>query len=87
MIERATTANLLATQQITEDDVSAVISAFVGDPRPGLFDLAAGYRVNVAGAIDEGPLLRELLGRAGASELLKRSTVRVAVMQAVPERA
>lgn len=86
MSERLTTAGLLATQQITEDDIAALVSAFVSDPRPGLIDLAAGYRVDVAGAIDEGLLLRELLGRTGASDMLKRSTVRVAVLQAVPER-
>ena len=87
MSERPTTADLLAEQQISEDDIVALVAASVSDHRPGPLDLALGYRMDVADAIDSGTLMREILGRAGASDMLKRSAVRAALMQALPVKA
>ena len=87
MTEQSTTSDLLEAGQITDDDVSAVIHAFVTDPREGLFDLGSDYRLNVAETIDEGPLVCEILRRVDASDDMKRAAVRVAVLLGTPVKA
>ena len=87
MTEQSTTIELIAAGQITDDDVSAAIHAFVHDPREGLFDLGNDYRLNVAETIDEGPLVCEILSRVDASDDMKRAAIRVAILMGTPVKA
>ena len=87
MTEHSTTGDLLAAGEITDDAVTAVVYAFVTDPREGLFDLGSDYQLNVAEAIDESPLVCEILRRADASDDMKQAAVRTAVLQGTPMKA
>ncbi|GJD44899.1 hypothetical protein AFCDBAGC_2768 [Methylobacterium cerastii] len=80
------TLDLLATLRIVDDDVTAVVDAYLADPSCGTVRFGEGYRIDPASAVAEHPFAATLMRRFWTGDELRRAAVRAAVMLAVPER-
>lgn len=80
------TIDLLNTLHIVDDDVSAVVEAYMADPDVGPVAFGEGFRINPAIAIAGHPFARTLMGQLWASDDLRRAAVRAAILLAQPER-
>ncbi|TXM72745.1 hypothetical protein FV226_11210 [Methylobacterium sp. WL12] len=80
------TLDLLDTLRIVDDDVTAVVDAYLADPSCGPVGFGEGYRIDPALAVAEHPFADTLMRRSWAGDELRRAAVRAAVMLAVPER-
>ena len=80
------TLDLLATLDIVDDDVSAVVDAYVADPRPRMIAFGDGYRIDPAAAVAAHPFANQLLRQPWAADDLRRAAVRAAILLARPER-
>lgn len=81
------TLDLLTTLHIVDDDVKAVVDAFMADPDGGPVDFGEGFRINPAVAVAHHPFAKTLISEPWASADLRRAAVRAAVLLARPERA
>ncbi|WP_144426393.1 hypothetical protein [Methylobacterium sp. ARG-1] len=80
------TLDLLETLRIVDDDVTAVVDAYLANPSCGTVYFGEGYRIDPALAVAEHPFAGTLMRQPWAGEELRRAAVRAAVMLAVPER-
>jgi hypothetical protein len=87
MARRPMTLDLFATRDIIDDDVSAVVDAYLADPRSGTVAFGEVYRIDPAAAVASHPFARTLMGQPWAGEALRRAAVRAAILLAEPERA
>ena len=78
------TLDLLVTLRIVDDDVTAVVDAYLADPSCGNVRFGEGYRIDPASAVEEHPFAATLMRRSWAGDDLRRAAVRAAVMLAVP---
>lgn len=81
------TLDLLATLDIVDDDVGAVVQAYLADPSRRMIAFGDGYRIDPAAAVAAHPFANQLLGQPWAADELKRAAVRAAILLARPERA
>lgn len=81
------TYNLLTTLDIVDDDVTAVVEAYMVNPSVGVVAFGDGYRIDPAAAVAAHPFTRALLGQPWADPDLRRAAVRAAIMLARPERS
>ena len=72
---------------IIDDDVSAVVDAYLDDPSSRSVEFGEGYRINPGAAVDAHPFARKLIDQPWAGEGLRHAAVRAAIMLACPERA
>jgi hypothetical protein len=86
MAKRPMTLDLFATLDIVDDDVSAVVDAYLADPTSGTVAFGEGYRINPAAAVASHPFARTLMTQPWADEALRRAAVRAAILLAEPER-
>lgn len=86
MLASYMTLDLLSSLDIVEDDVIAVVNAYIADPHRGLLGFGEGYQINPAEAVAAHPFAYKLLQQVWASEELKRAAVRAAIMLAHPEK-
>jgi hypothetical protein len=86
MANRLMTLDLFATLDIVEDDVAAVVNAYMADPTSGPVSFGEGYRIDPAAAVAGHPFANTLIGQPWASAELRRAAVRAAIMLAQPER-
>ena len=86
MANRPMTLDLLTSLAITEDDVSAVVDAYMRGPTSGPVPIGAGYRVDPAAAVAEHPFAATLINQPWARPELQRLAVRAAIMLAQPDR-
>jgi len=81
-----TIGELFRAKAISEEEIdTAVTSCVTSSPKEG-FLFAGAYTVNLAAAVHALPQARERLSDPGASEFLKHSAVRTAIMLARPEQ-
>lgn len=80
------TLDLLATLRIVDDDVTAVVNAYLADPSCGIVRFGEGYRIDPALAVAEHPFSSTLMSKSWVGDDLRQAAVRAAVMLAVPER-
>jgi hypothetical protein len=80
------TLDLFDTLDIVDDDVTAVVDAYMTDPTTGPISFGEGYRIDPAAAIADHPFANTLIGQPWASLELRRAAVRAAIMLAQPER-
>ena len=80
------TLNLFTILDIVDDDVAAVVDAYMADPGLGLVAFGEGYRIDPAAAVASHPFARALIDQPWASLELRRAAVRAAIMLALPER-
>ncbi|MCJ2055010.1 hypothetical protein MKL09_00335 [Methylobacterium sp. J-048] len=80
------TLDLCATLDIVEDDVAALVNAYMADPSSGHISFAEGYRIDPAAAVADHPFANTLIGQPWASPELLRAAVRAAIMLAQQER-
>lgn len=81
------TLDLLATLDVVDDDVCAVVDAYLADPRPRMIGFGDGYRIDPSAAVEAHPFADQLLRQPWASDELRRAAVRAAILLARPERA
>ena len=81
------TLDLLKTLRIVDDDVTAVVNAYLADPTCGVIAFGEGYRIDPALAVAEHPFASTLMRQPWAGDDLRRAAVRAAIMLAEPERA
>ena len=86
MANRLMTLDLFDTLDIVDDDVAAVVNAYMADPASGPVSFGEGYRIDPAAAIADHPFAKTLIGQPWASLELRRAAVRAAIMLAKPER-
>lgn len=77
--------DLLATLHVVDDDVAAVVDAYMADPQVGSVDFGEGYRIDPAAAVAGHPFARALMVQPWASDDLRRAAVRAAILLARPE--
>ena len=80
------TLDLLATLQVVDDDVLAVVEAYMTDPKAGTVAFGEGFRIDPAAAVEGHPFARTLIGQSWANDGLRRAAVRAAILLAQPER-
>ena len=81
------TLDLLPTLAIVDDDVAAVVDAYMADRGVGPVAFGEGYRIDPAAAVEAHPFARTLIEQPWASAELQRAAVRAAVLLARPERS
>ena len=81
------TLDLLATLHVVDDDVSAIVEAYMANSDIGAVAFGEGFRIDPAAAIAEHPFARTLMGQPWASDELRRASVRAAILLARPERS
>ena len=81
------TIDLLATLHIVDDDVAAVVDAYMADPLRGTVRFGEGFEIDPAMALAAHPFAAQLIGQPWAGEELRRAAVRAAIMLARPQRA
>lgn len=86
MPKRPMTLDLFTTLDIVDDDVSAVVDAYLADPTSRSIEFGEGYRINPAEAVASHPFARTLIGQSWADAGLRRAAVRAAILLAEPER-
>jgi hypothetical protein len=86
MANRLMTLDLFDTLDIVEDDVAAVVNAYLADPVSGPVSFGEGYRIDPAAAVAAHPFANTLIGQPWASTELRRAAVRAAIMLAQPEQ-
>lgn len=86
MANRLMTLDLFDTLDIVDDDVAAVVDAYMANPRAGSVAFGDGYRIDPAAAVAAHPFANTLIGQPWASAELRRAAVRAAIMLAQPER-
>jgi len=87
MLQDPMTLDLLATLDVVDDDVTAVVEAYMADPQRGMVAFGDGYRIDPAKAVDAHPFARRLMAQPWAGEELQHAAVRAAIMLASPERS
>ena len=87
MLRRLMTLDLFTTLDIVDDDVSAVVDAYLADPRPGTVAFGEGYRIDPAAAVAAHPFARTLIAQPWADARLRRVVIRAAILLAEPEQA
>ena len=80
------TIDLLATLHIVDDDVAAVVDAYMVDPQRGAVRFGEGFEIDPAVALAAHPFASRLMGQPWACEELRRAAVRAAIMLARPQR-
>jgi hypothetical protein len=80
------TLDLFTTLDIIEDDVSAVVDAYLADPTSRSVEFGGGYRIDPAAAIASHPFARTLIAQPWTEAGLRRAAVRAAILLAEPER-
>lgn len=86
MAKRPMTLDLFVTLDIVDDDVSAVVDAYLADPTSRTMKFGEGYRINPAAAVASYPFARTLISQPWADVGLRRAAVRAAILLAEPER-
>ena len=86
MANRLMTLDLFDTVDIVDDDVAAVVDAYMADPSAGSVAFSDGYRIDPALAVAAHPFANTLIGQPWASAELRRAAVRAAIMLTQPER-
>jgi hypothetical protein len=86
MEKRLMTLDLFATLDIVDDDVSAVVNAYLADPTSRSIAFSEGFRIDPAAAVASHPFARTLLTGPWADDALRRAAVRAAILLAEPER-
>ena len=81
------TIDLLATLHIVDDDVAAVVDAYMADPQRGTVRFGEGFEIDPAVALAAHPFASQLIGQPWAGEELRRAAVHAAIMLARPQRA
>ncbi|WP_081437822.1 hypothetical protein [Methylobacterium radiotolerans] len=87
MAKRPMTLDLFTTLDIVDDDVSAVVDAYLADPTPGSVAFGDGFRIDPAAAVASHPFARTLIDQPWADAGLRRAAIRAAILLAEPERA
>ncbi len=64
MANRLMTLDLFATLDIVEDDVTAVVDAYMTDPTSGPVSFGEGYRIDPAAAVADHPFANTLIGQS-----------------------
>ena len=81
------TLDLLETLAIVDDDVTAVVNAYMADRGCGSITFGKDYRIDPAAAVAGHPFANALIRQLWAHDGLRRAAVRAAVMLADPEHA
>ena len=80
------TLDLLTSLHVVNDDVSAVVEAYMVNPAIGTVTFGEGYRIDPAAAVAGHPFAKALMVQPWASDDLRRAAVRAAILLAQPER-
>jgi len=86
MLHDPMTLDLLATLDVVDDDVTAVVEAYLADPQRGTVAFGDGYRIDPAAAVAAHPFARSLMAQPWAGEELQHVAVRAAILLACPKR-
>ncbi|MGU3668435.1 hypothetical protein ACLBX9_30000 [Methylobacterium sp. A49B] len=80
------TLDLLATLHVVDEDITAVVEAYLANPQSGPINFGEGFRIDPAAAVAGHPFARTLMSQPWASDDLRRAAVRAAILLAQPER-
>ena len=80
------TFELLSTLEIVDDDVMAVVDAYMANPKCGPVSFGEGYRIDPGVAVAEHRFATTVMRQPWADKELRRAAVRAAIMLAEPER-
>lgn len=86
MSKRPMILDLITTLDILDEDVAAVVDAYLADPTSGPVPIGEGYRIDLAAAVAEHPFANTLIGQPWTSAELRQAAVRAAILMAKPER-
>jgi hypothetical protein len=87
MAENLTTGELYKAKAILEADVVAAVDAFMADPTTTAFLFGDGYQIDLSEAVRSHEWASVTVGTKDATEHLKRTAVRTAILLARPEKA
>jgi len=77
--------DLLATLHVVDDDVAAVVEAYMADPQVGSVTFGEGFCIDPAAAVAGHPFARTLMAQPWAGDDLRRAAVRAAILLAQAE--
>ena len=80
------TLDLLTSLHVVDDDVSAVVEAYMVNPDIGTVTFGEGFRIDPAAAVAGHPFAKALMVQPWASDELRRAAVRAAILLAQPEQ-
>ena len=86
MAENLTTSELYKAKSILEADVVAAVDAFMADPTMTAFLFGDGYRIDLAEAVSSHEWAKVTVANKDATEHLKRTAVRTAILLARPDK-
>jgi len=81
------TVDLLATFDVVDDDVTAVVEAYMADPDVGPVIFGQDYCINPARAVAAHLFARSVCAQPWTGWDLRRAAVRAAILLARPKRA
>jgi len=81
-----TTGDLFKAKTLTEEDLAAAVDAFMADPTTTAFLFGDGYWIDLAEAVRSHEWASVTVGTKDATEHLKRTAVRTAILLARPEK-
>ncbi|WP_018260007.1 hypothetical protein [Methylobacterium sp. WSM2598] len=84
MPESPTLGDLYKLKRLTDEQVTAAVSAYCADPTPGVREIAEGVSLYIAAAVLASPYAREVLALADAQEGMRWTAVRTAILLARP---
>ncbi|MGY2048159.1 hypothetical protein [Methylobacterium sp. JK268] len=82
--EAPTLADLFKARSLTDQDLSAAVTAYFSDPRPGPREIARGIRLDIAAAIAAHDWARTVVADETIIATARRNAVRAAILRARP---
>jgi hypothetical protein len=86
MAESPTVADLFKAKALTDNDILAAVDAYMADPTTTLFVMGNGYGLNLAEAVRSHEWASVTVAHSTATDHLKRTAVRTAILLARPEK-
>jgi hypothetical protein len=81
-----TTGELFKAKAITAEDLHAAVDAYMADPTTTLFVMGESYGLNLAEAVRLHEWASVTVAHSTATDHLKRTAVRTAILLARPEK-
>jgi hypothetical protein len=77
-----TVGELFKAKAVTDDEVNALVAAYLADPEPGAHPIADGYSLDLAAAVSGHRWASSVMTNPESSPGLKRGAVRMAILLA-----
>ncbi|ACA18339.1 conserved hypothetical protein [Methylobacterium sp. 4-46] len=84
MPDTPTIGELLELNAVTDKQINAAVREYLDDPTPGMRLIAKGVAIDVAAAVANHEIARDVLDDPALGDRARRIVVRTAILQARP---